>query len=402
MNAKLYFSITACKVISLPLYLAACLVMAGCGGSSHHDEPVVAPPVLNNPTGPGYFEAASFIKTVALADVVAALPAQAIGAITPRYAVDTYQITYTTTDATGSLVTASGLAAIPRKSTSVASPLLSYQHATVKTDAEAPSKHTTGDEPAILFASMGYLVSAADYVGYGASKGMPHPYLVAAPSAASVVDFITASARWRQSKAIADNGQLFLTGYSEGAYASMATLRYLTQNQSATRALPVATFIGSGPYDVVGTLNYFLEVVRQKYPLLGALISPGFLRNLGANDRANVRNLLLSAVLGIQSDISFDPTFLDNFLNDDVAALATQSNVYDWTPASPIVFFHGMDDTIVPYANTETAFQSMTQRGAAGLITRIDCPASPAEHIPCVPSFLVNDIARLGALAKGL
>jgi hypothetical protein len=89
---------------------------------------------------------------------------------------------------------------------------LSYQHATIKTDAEAPSNHATADEPAVLFASLGYLVSAADYVGYGTTKGLPHPYLLATPTAVSVVDFMTATSRWRQMKSIADNGQVFLTG----------------------------------------------------------------------------------------------------------------------------------------------------------------------------------------------
>ncbi|WP_422939017.1 alpha/beta hydrolase family protein [Undibacterium sp. TJN19] len=389
----------------LLLGVAACLALSACGGggsSSSASAPVVTTPDQSNPAGAGHFEVATFIKTISAADVAAALPTAVSSTVKPLYAVDAYKITYTTTDSSGRAVTASGLAAIPRKTGSTPSPVLSYQHATIKTDAEAPSNHATPDEPAILFASMGYLVSAADYVGYGSTKGVPHPYLLAAPTALSVTDFMTASARWRQSKAIADNGQLFLTGYSEGAYASMATLRLLTQNKTASTTLPVSTFIGAGPYDVALTLNAMLDAIRKQNPVLGALISPGFLKSLGANDRVNVRNLLLFSALGSQTDISFDPAFLDNFLNDDTAAIAAQSNVYDWTPQSPIFFFHGRDDTTVPYGNTDSAFQAMTKRGAAGFIQRMDCPASPAEHIPCVPSFLVNDITRLGGLAKGL
>ncbi len=384
--------------------LAACLGIAGCGGggSSNSSTPPVDIPDVANPPGPGHLEVAVFLKTLSAGDIAAALPAGTSSTITPLYSVDTYKITYTTTDSSGHSVTASGLAAIPRKATSLASPVLSYQHATVKTDAEAPTNHATPDEPAVLFASLGYLVSAADYVGYGATRGLPHPYLLAAPTAASVADFITASVRWRKTRTIADNGQLFFTGYSEGAYATTAALRSLTQNNSAASPLPVTTYVGSGPYDVALTLNTLLATVRQQNPVLGALISPGFLKNLGANDRANVRKLLLLAALGPQSDISFDSTFLDNFLNDDVAAIVSQSNVVDWTPQSPIVFFAGKDDTTVPYANTDSIFQAMTNRGAASLIARVDCPAIPSEHLPCVPPFLMSDIARLGALAKGL
>ena len=382
--------------------VAACFSLTACGGGSSSGNgpgPVITTPDVSNPAGAGHFEVATFIKTINASDVSAALPKDVTASVTPLYAVDTYKITYTTSDSSGRLVTASGLAGMPRKSGSVASPVLAYQHATIKTDAEAPSNHATADEPAVLFASMGYIVIATDYVGYGSTKGLPHPYLLAAPTATSVLDFITATSRWRQTKSIADNGQLFMTGYSEGAYATAATLRLMTQNKSA---LPAMTYVGAGPYDVTLTLNAMLAAVRQQNPIVGALISPGFLKNLGANDRANVRNLLLASALGNQSDISFDPSFLDNFLNDDTNAIAAQSNVYDWTPQSPIAFFHGRDDTTVPYGNTDSIFNAMSKRGAGNLIERMDCPAKPAEHIACVPSFLVNDIKRMGALAKGL
>lgn len=386
------------------IFLITCLSNAGCGSGESTKEGggQIVPPLVLNLIGPGHFEAATFIKTIPVADVIAALPKEAIGLIKPLYSVDTYKITYSTTDANGRAIVASGLTAIPRKSPNLSSPVLSYQHATVKKDSGAPTNHATADEPAILFASVGYLVSAADYVGYGATRGLPHPYLLAGPTAASVADFIVASARWRKMQMIADNGQLFLTGYSEGAYATIATQRLLTQNASTTSQLSTSTFVGAGPYDVAITLNSYLDIIRQQNPILGVLINPGLLKNLGANDRNNLRNLFFFAVLGSQSDVSFDSTFLDNFLNDDVVAIAAQNSVVDWTPISPISFFHGHDDTTVSYANTDAIFRTMSNRGAGALIDRLDCPVKPSEHIPCVSSFLVNDIARLGAVAKGL
>lgn len=381
------------------------VVLVGCGGggggSNSTPTPTPTPvPVVSNPEGAGHFGEATLITTITSDAVRAALPSELANTVRPLYAVQAYKITYTTSDAQGRLVTASGLAALPVKSGTAASPVLSYQHATARTDAEAPSNHATANEPAVLFASLGYLVSAADYVGYGTTKGMPHPYLLATPSAAAVTDFLTATSRWRQMRNIADNGQLFLTGYSEGAYVSLATLRRMTQ--TGVRPLPVATFLGAGPYNVTRTMNDALDVVRDRNPILGALLSPGFLRRLGANDRANVRNLLLGNVLGSQSDITFDSTFLDNFLADDTAALDAQSNVHDWALQSPLILFHGRNDTTVSYANTETTLAAMQARGAGSLVERIDCPATPSEHIACVPSFLLNDITRLSALARGL
>jgi hypothetical protein len=61
------------------------------------------------------FEAATFIQTINAADVAAALNKDVAVAIRPLYSVDTYKITYTTSDAAGRSVIASGLAAIPAK-----------------------------------------------------------------------------------------------------------------------------------------------------------------------------------------------------------------------------------------------------------------------------------------------
>lgn len=382
------------------LALLACLASCGGGGGAGSVGGNIPPPINPAPTGAGNLQSAQLISTISASAIAATVPASIAGSVKPLYAVDAYKLTYTTLDAAGRVVLASGLVAIPRKTGNLPGPVLSYQHATIKTDALAPSNHATADEPAILFASLGYLVSAADYVGYGASKGLPHPYLLASPTASAVIDFLRVSKQWRQSQAIADNGQLFLTGYSEGAYASMATLRQMTQNR--TEPLPVATFVGAGAYSVTRTLDDLLSEVRAKNPLLGALISPGLLKHLGANDRANVSNLLLATTLGDQADVKFATTFLDNFLNDDAAAIQSQSDVFDWTPQSPIIFFHGRDDATVSLANTELAFQAMQRRGANALIERIDCPARPASHLGCVPSFLQNDIARLGGLARNL
>jgi hypothetical protein len=99
----------------LTVVMAMSAVLAGCGGGS--SSPTVTPvitPEVPNPVGAGHFEAATFIQTINAADVAAALNKDVAAAIRPLYAVDTYKITYTTSDAAGRSVIASGLAAIPQ------------------------------------------------------------------------------------------------------------------------------------------------------------------------------------------------------------------------------------------------------------------------------------------------
>ena len=76
--------------------------------------------------------------------------------------------------------------------------MLALQHGTTARDAEAPSNEVAASKVPVVLASTGYIVLAPDYVGYGSSKGQPHPYLLAAPSASVVVDLLTAAKYWRQ------------------------------------------------------------------------------------------------------------------------------------------------------------------------------------------------------------
>lgn len=365
------------------------LLAVACGGGSSSAPEEAPPPGVVEPTGPGRLEAATLLNRVPLEDIKDAV--QAAGSRTPTlvplYEVSNYRLSYLTTDGQGREIVASGLVSVPAKMAGAKSPVLSYQHGTIYKDAEAPSNAVTAAEPTVVVASLGYIVVAADYIGYGASKGLPHPYLVSAPSASAVVDLLTAARTWRRRNNVADNGQLFLTGYSEGGYVTVAAHRALQAASSAHLANLVAVAPGAGPYHVGVTLDELLRRVRDENPVLGALISPGLLRFLGASLRRQVRDELLKRLIPDDADVVFDPTVIDNYLADDDAAIERQSNVHDWAPAVPTRLFHGRDDQTVPYASATRTLQTMLARGASD--TRLtDCAAIPSSHLGCVAPFL--------------
>ncbi len=355
-----------------------------------------------NAQGPGRFESAVLINVVEKVDIAAATKAEGLPGIEPRYAVSNYKLTYLTVDGYGNPVRASALVVIPNKPDRAPSPVVSYQHGTLKTDAEAPSNHAVPNEMAVMLASMGYVVLASDYVGYGESKGTLHPYLLAEPSAAAVNDLLTASRYWRAIESIGDNHQLFMAGYSEGAYVTMAALRGLQSGANASQRDLVKSVLGSGPYSVELTLNDILSTIRGEYPVLGALISPGFLRYLSDGNRAAVRNRILDGLLGKQPDVPFQSTFLDNFLADDTAAIRSQSNVFEWRPEQPIELFHGRDDLTVPYGNSTLALQTMQSLGAGKVVTLTDCKAPTADHTGCITPFMIFLTNQLTPLARNL
>jgi len=303
-------------------------------------------------------------------------------------------------DGQGQQVIASGLVVVPQKGAGASSPVLSYQHGTAFLDADAPSNHAVAVEPAVVMASQGYIVLAADYVGYGATHGLQHPYLLSAPTAAAVVDFIRASVSWMQANSIAHNNQLFLTGYSEGGYATMAAHRAL-QASNPTGLTPIASVPGAGPYDLGTALDVLLtDQIKAHSDLSG--VNLHYLSLLPSSIRVEIRNLLMGQLLsnGSGSDISFQPTFLDNYLADNTVAVESQSNVFHWKPAIPVRLFHGQDDQTVPYASSVSTFNAMQALGAD--VTLTDCTVSPSYHTQCIPGYWSFMNTFFAGYAQGL
>lgn len=357
-----------------------------------------------NVVGPGQFMEAVLLKTITTAEITSAMALAGDSAFlaSPSYAVQAYRMNYLTVDGQGREILASALVAVPQKPANALSPVLSYQHATIKLQANAPSNLADLGGPPVVLASLGYIVLAADYVGYGASRGAAHPYLLSASSASAVIDMLTAAKYWRQTQHVPDSKQLFLTGYSEGGYVTMATHRALQAGTSIHRNQLVRVIAGAGPYNVGTTLDEQLEILRQDYFPLGDLLNPGLLKYLSDVDRHNVRDLLLGLVLGADADVIFMPTVIDNYLADDRSAIETLSDVFDWRPEIPVNLFHGRDDRTVTYLSASSTLQAMQTRGAGNLVTLTECTAQPAGHLQCVLPYWVFVLDQFAKVAKDL
>lgn len=364
----------------------------------------VLEPSIAMPQGRGQLLSATRGITLQPADITQATqqPGVRTPSVAAAYAVTTWRLTYLTLDGQGRLVTASGLLAVPDKPAGRPSPVVSYQHGTIFYDREAPTNAVTADAPPVVMASLGAIVLAADYVGYGASRGLPHPYLLSQPSAAAVVDLLTAARVWRQQNGVRGNGQLFLVGYSEGGYATLAAQREIEQGGTPHGDMLVASVPGAGPNDVGVTLDRLLDRVRDENRLLAALISPGPLSNLGNTVRNEVRRALFRELVPGDADVTFQSTFIDWFLADDRESLSRFSDVHDWKPLRPVSLFHGRDDRTVPYSVGLRTLQTMQARGAPA-VSLTDCAATPvADHLPCVAPFWQFMLGRLAPLVRDL
>jgi len=354
-----------------------------------------------DPGSPGRLEGAATLNQIAASEIAQAIgvPGGKAPAITPRYDVTNHRLIYHTIDGLGRPIKASGLVSVPVKAPGTPSPVLSYQHGTLFDDARAPSNHAVASEVAVVMASLGYIVVAADYVGYGASRGAPHPYLLAEPSAAAVLDLLTAAQSWRHQAGIADNGQLFLTGYSEGGYVTLAAHRAMQTAGSPHLRHLVASVAGGGPYDVDVTVSEQLQRINARVPVIGTLFRPEILDLMGRPLRREARRLLVRRLVPAHADVKLQTSFLDHHFDGDHATIERLSNVHDWKPEAPVSLFHGRDDQTVPHASAVSALLAMRSRGAAR-VSLTSCPAVPSSHRNCVAPFLDFMLARFAALAR--
>ena len=383
-----------------PLLLAAALV--ACGGGD--DDPATPEQPPEN-SAPGALLSGSMVNTITPAQITQAFkdPESYIqGGIVPRYSVSSYRLNYVTTDKNGAKVTASGLVSVPVKAAGARSPVLSYQHASTFRNNQAPSIKVEAVEPPLVLASLGYIVVAPDYVGFGASYGVEHPYLTSSPSSRAVIDMLSAAQTWRRQAGVADNGQLFLAGYSEGGYATMAAHRAIHQQGGELKTQLQAAVPGAGPYDVQETLDEQLDRVRKLFPPLALLIDPDHLSDASESVRNEVRRLLLRQMVPEDGDVRYQTLFMDRFLADDKAGIAAEHSVHlGWAPSVPVYLFHGRGDLTVPYSAAESARDTLRAAGAPD-VTLTDCTTPKFGHLDCVPEYFRFAVDRMGRLAKDL
>ncbi len=348
----------------------------------------------DGPVNPGTEEPSKFVSYQLLAEIskntLKVLLSTAEGfepyADNIEFGVSIYQITYKTTYQ-GEEQLASGLISLPEGYTGEM-PLLSAQHRTITAHRDAPSNFNTSNISGLeIFGALGYATLIPDFLGFGASKEMLHPYYNEEATATATIDMIFAGKEFLDSLNIPYNQQLFLVGYSEGGYATLATLKGIEENPDLGLQVTAAA-AGAGGYDVKGMVDY---LVRQDvYPTPGYLafliysyqvtnewsrpltdffqepyasrIPELFSGELAATPIHERLNDTLSVLL--------NTTFLENSRNGTETQFMdalVQNSVYDWEPQTPLRLYHEQDDEVIPIENSQTAYDTMLENGSSSV-----------------------------------
>ncbi len=314
-----------------------------------------------------------------------------------------YRVTYKTKHTDGSDITASGAVIIPTDAAEAIS-MISYQHGTITSSEAAPSNFGATSEAGTLgaiFAGLGYVIVMPDYIGYGASDALDHPYEHRASLASASLDMIRAA-----SELLSDlndvkwNKNLYLTGFSEGGFATLA-LQKKIEDEGIKEFNLKASSCGAGAYNKTAFMKYIINEpthgiasynrsylwVLLTYDRVYKLNKPAayyFKEPYAAQIASQKEKTMIAA--------SFNSILRDEFKQEINNGTAkgfidgiADNDIYNWKPVTPTLLAHGDADQFVFYFNTQTAYDAMIAKGAAKVtLARF----AGKDHGTAVPEFL--------------
>ena len=287
--------------------------------------------------------------------------------------------TYPSVDGNWDSIRLSGKVVLPKEGKPKRMILVS--HYTVGSNAEAPSNCFSLEG---ILVQQGYGLIIPDYLGYGITADLVHPYLVMDLTARNVVDMYLAVRPWLEAVDRApEKPELILMGYSQGGANTMAVqhlieTEYWNENDPQRIAIH-RVFAGGGPYDVKATYERFVVTDTAGYPVAVPLVVQGMIKgnklNIQMSDMMqgwlcekmdpwiNSKKYCTSALntmIGTKVTHELLTKEAMDQKSDKVAELYKAMNAnsiisFNWQPESPVYLMHSMDDETVPYANASNA-----------------------------------------------
>lgn len=290
-----------------------------------------------------------------------------------RYAVRLYRVTYASVvpELGNQPTVATGLVAVPENGASGAQtlPMVSYQHGTVFDKSWVPSQPDNSAETRIMlaaFAAQGYVVIGADYFGRGGSN-LPDSYLVKASTQQATLDMLFA-ARAVLGALQVTPGKVFVSGWSQGGWATMVFLQKL----EALGIKVTAAAAASAPVDVYLTTNRWmnnpqpidavylpgctaLQLFAQQYYLQ----QPGLAASAIRPQYLVAAEAFYNGTMGWEAFYKATPSKLADFIRPEFSAggmtgqtpywrVLQDNQGYRWKSVTPLRSYIGGKDEVTP------------------------------------------------------
>ncbi len=296
------------------------------------------------------------------------------------YDVDFYKMVYTTLNHKGQIVKASGALFIPKGLNNLS--LISIQHGTQTKRTNVGSINPYYSIEGIIGSSLGYFAIVPDYLGLGESD-MFHPYHYAKTSADVVIDFIRATRSFSINNKIKLNGQVFLIGYSEGGYVTLAAQREIEKSYyneiNITASAPMAgaydlyltaqLILRNKYYDQPSFLAYLIYTYNEIYGWnkINEVFNSPFAEKISSLFDGTKTTLEINSALTNDLSLLFNQKFIKEFLDGnekDFTYALRENSLINFIPVTPTRLYHGDADEYVPYENSLRAKEYFNLHGA--------------------------------------
>ncbi len=311
-----------------------------------------------------------------------------------------YSINYKTTFE-GTPIVASGLVSVPMGEGPF--PMISYQNGTNTLHVNAPSVNPDRIFYRLLeaVASTGFVVAMPDYLGFGSTDNMFHPYLHKNSTVPVVLDMLRAVKELGQLRGVAINDDLFLTGYSMGGWATLQVQKEIETNHSNEFKLK-ASAPSAGPYDLNFVNNFILNQESYSNPYFLGFVFDSY-SNLNAISTSldQVFNPPYDSLVAVLYDGTLSGEQINSYLTTNITELITEeflnnqgadtafSSVYDaleansieaWNIKTPTILIHSNGDELVPFQVSQKIYQEFISIGAGNETVRI-LPLQDLSHV---------------------
>jgi len=287
-----------------------------------------------------------------------------------RYDVEVRKITYRTVFQDQN-IQASGLVCFPKTAGNY--PVLSFQNGTNTLHSEAPSVNDDNDLFSVMesITSMGFIVVIPDYIGFGASANLPHPYLDAKSSTQSILDLLRATNEYSSDDKIVakPTKDLFIFGYSQGGWATMQLQKTIEKDYSSEFNL-IASSCGAGPYSIEYMnkyivdktdypMPYFLAYLLNSYVTIGAFTNPlsDFIQApyaakipglFDGKHSGSAINDELTTQMATLLTTEYRTGYDTNAKFASVRSVFISNSITAWNAKTPMKLFHGANDDYIP------------------------------------------------------
>jgi len=335
-----------------------------------------------------------------------------------KYPVKVYRVIYETKDLEGQFIQVSGIVSIPTKTFQAKSPIILYHHGTIYENSESPTESVHQDASWISPSYLGFITVAPDYIGYGKSHGLLHPYLNSKITASTSIDLLRSVKTLLKTLKINTNDQLFLAGYSQGGAAALASQRLL-ETELSKEFTVTATSAGAGGYalsneliEVTRTIlddyenfyivrpsnvGFILKAMDVGYKLnfLDKIFKEKYVNIVNSIYDGNHNSLEIDGMLAHKASELLNRHYLKKIVNGEEKAVVDafkDNDLIDWVPKAPTQLFHGKEDDWVNFSHSQAAFDKMIMNGSTKL-QLVECQTPNNEstnHANCFIPYLFS------------